>query len=57
MKNESKPLPDDIKTFIESAKEGVVYFSLGGNLKPSKMSDEKKEAIVGALKKLKQKVI
>lgn len=57
MKNNSKPLPDDIKSFIESAKDGVVYFSLGGNLKPSKMKDEKKQAIIAALTKLKQKVI
>lgn len=35
----------------------MVYFSLGGNLKPSKMSDEKKRAIHDALAKLKQKVI
>lgn len=57
MKNETKPLPEDIKSFIESAEHGVVYFSLGGNLKPSKMSAEKKHAIHVALSKLKQKVI
>lgn len=57
MKNVSKPLPDDIKTFIESAKDGVVYFSLGGNLNPSKMSDDKKFAIIASLTKLKQKVL
>lgn len=57
VKNETKPLPNDIKAFIESAKHGVVYFSLGGNLKPSKMSKEKKRAIQEALSKLKEKVI
>lgn len=57
MKNDTKPLPSDIKAFIESAQHGVVYFSLGGNLKPSKMSDEKKRAIQEALSKLKEKVI
>lgn len=57
MKKETKPLADEYKTFIESAEHGVVYFSLGGNLKPSKMSDEKKLAIINALSKLKQKVI
>lgn len=50
-------MPDDIRKFIESAEHGVVYFSLGGNLKPSKMSKEKKQAIQAALTKLKQKVI
>jgi UDP:flavonoid glycosyltransferase YjiC (YdhE family) len=57
VKNDTKPLPDDIKSFIESAKDGVIFFSLGGNLKPSKMKEEKKQAIVAALTKLKQKVI
>lgn len=57
MKKETKPLTDEYKSFIESAEHGVVYFSLGGNLKPSKMSKEKKQAILGALSKLKQKVI
>ena len=57
MKNETNPLPSDIKAFIESAEHGVVYFSLGGNLKPSKMTDDKKRAIYLALSKLKEKVI
>ena len=57
MKNETNPLPKDIKEFIESAEHGVVYFSLGSNLKPSKMTDDKKNAVIAALSKLKQKVI
>jgi UDP:flavonoid glycosyltransferase YjiC (YdhE family) len=57
VKNDSKPLPDDIRHFIESAKDGVVYFSLCRNLKPSKMSAKKQQAIIQALKKLKQKII
>lgn len=57
VQNHTNPLPADIKQFIESAEHGVVYFSLGGNLKPSKMTDEKKQAIQGALSKIKQKVI
>jgi glucuronosyltransferase len=57
VKNTTNPLPVDIKNFIESAEHGVVYFSLGGNLRPSKMSDEKKHSIIAALSKLKQKVI
>ena len=57
MPNKTSPLPEDIKRFIESAEHGVVYFSLGGNLKPSKMSEDKKRSIYSALSKLKQKVI
>lgn len=57
MKNETKPLPDDIKNFIDSAEHGVVYFSLGSNLKPSSMEPSKRQAIIDALSKLDQKVI
>ncbi len=57
MKNSTNPLPSDIKEFIESAKHGVIYFSLGGNVKPSKMSLQKKKDILNALKNLKEKII
>jgi len=57
VKNETKPLPDDLREFIESAEHGVVYFSLGGNLRPSKMKEQKKRDILASLSKLKQKVI
>lgn len=52
-----RPLPDDIREFIESSEHGVIYFSLGGNIKPSSMEDEKKRDILEALLKLKQNVI
>lgn len=57
--NEAKlePLPDDIKQFIESSEHGVIYFSLGGNVNPSLMNEEKKRDLVEALSSLKQNVI
>lgn len=57
VKNSSKPLSNELLSFIESAENGVIYFSLGGNLRPSKMKKEKKNAIISVLKSLKQKVI
>ena len=57
VKIETNPLPEDIQNFIDESKHGVVYFSLGGNLKPSKMAAEKKEAIIEALSKIKERVI
>lgn len=57
IKKTTDPLPEDFLTFIESAKEGIVYFSMGGNLKPSKMGQKEKDAIISGLSKLKQKVI
>ncbi|XP_063708804.1 UDP-glycosyltransferase UGT5-like [Culicoides brevitarsis] len=50
-------LPADIKNFIESAEHGVIYFSMGTNVIPSKMTQEKRNAILNSFAKLKQKVI
>lgn len=55
--NVTNPLPEDLRDFIDSAEHGVVFFSLGSNLKPSNMKDEKKRAIIGALTRLKQKIV
>jgi glucuronosyltransferase len=57
MKDKLEPLPEDIKEFIESAEHGVVYFSMGGNLKPSLMQPQKKKDIIAALSKIKQKIL
>lgn len=52
-----KPLPDDIREFIESSEHGVIYFSLGGNVKVSQIDVEKKNDLIKALSSLKQKTI
>lgn len=57
IKNKTNPLPDDIKAFIDSAEHGVIYFSLGSNVKPSVMDEQKKLDILATFSKLKQKVI
>lgn len=57
VENVTNPLPKDIREFIESAEHGVVLFSLGSNLKPSNMNGDKQRAIIGALSRLKQKVL
>lgn len=53
----AKELPKDIKDFMDSAKDGVVYFSMGSVLKSVQWPADKLEAILKALGKLKQKVI
>ncbi|KAJ8928780.1 hypothetical protein NQ314_018638 [Rhamnusium bicolor] len=40
--NPPKELPKDLKDYMDGAKEGVVYFSMGSNIKPSMMPKEKK---------------
>ena len=53
----AKTLPKDIQEFLDSAKEGVILFSMGSNLKSKNWAVEKREAFVKAFGKLKQKVL
>uniref|UniRef100_A0A336K257 UDP-glucuronosyltransferase n=1 Tax=Culicoides sonorensis TaxID=179676 RepID=A0A336K257_CULSO len=52
-----KTLPEDLKSFLDSAEEGVVYFCMGSNISPSEMIPEKRNAIIKGLSSIKQKVI
>nr|CAD7199350.1 unnamed protein product [Timema douglasi] len=53
----AKKLPQDLQKFMDDAKEGVVYFSLGSNLQSSALPEYRKEAFLKAFSKLKQKVL
>uniref|UniRef100_A0A6P7FYG7 UDP-glucuronosyltransferase n=1 Tax=Diabrotica virgifera virgifera TaxID=50390 RepID=A0A6P7FYG7_DIAVI len=53
----SKELPKDLKHFMDNAKEGVVYFSMGSNIESSDINNYTKYGIIKALGKLKQKVL
>uniref|UniRef100_A0A336LS81 UDP-glucuronosyltransferase n=1 Tax=Culicoides sonorensis TaxID=179676 RepID=A0A336LS81_CULSO len=50
-------LPKEIKDFMDSAKHGIVFFSMGSNIWPSRMSPEKREGILNSFNKIKLKVI
>ncbi|XP_066259819.1 UDP-glycosyltransferase UGT5-like [Euwallacea similis] len=52
-----KKLPKDLQEFMDGAKEGVIYFSLGSNAKSKDMTQEKKNIFLNIFGKLKQKVI
>lgn len=52
-----KKLPQDLQQFLDKAKEGVVYFSLGSNLKSKELPEEKRNAILKSFSKLKEKVL
>ncbi|KAI5638552.1 UDP-glucoronosyl and UDP-glucosyl transferase domain-containing protein [Phthorimaea operculella] len=50
---EVKPLPKDLQSIMDNAKDGVIYFSLGSNLKSTSLPDEIKQSLLkmfGALK-------
>ncbi|XP_044729030.1 UDP-glycosyltransferase UGT5-like [Chrysoperla carnea] len=54
---EPKMLPSDLKKFMDNAQHGVIYFSLGSNIRSQEMPMEIKKSFVKAFSKLKQKVL
>lgn len=52
-----KKLPQDLQKFLDEAKEGVIYFSMGSNLQSKNFPVEKRDAILKVLSKLKEKVL
>lgn len=52
-----KQLPQDIQEFLDSSPEGVIYFSMGSIIQAVNWPDEKREALVNAFSKIKQKVL
>jgi len=51
------PLPKDIAEFLNSANEGVLYFSLGSMIKMSSMPQEKLDTILKVIGSIPRKVI
>ncbi|XP_066156081.1 UDP-glycosyltransferase UGT5-like [Euwallacea fornicatus] len=49
-------LPSDLLEVLDSSKEGVIYFSMGSNIKSKDMPKDKMEFIMNVLGRLKQKV-
>lgn len=41
-----KPLPTEIKSILDSAKDGAVYFSMGSNIHSTRLPQEKRDAIL-----------
>lgn len=52
-----KKLPQDLQKFLDSAKNGVIYFSMGSNLQSVHLPIEKRNSILKTFAKLKQKVL
>ncbi|XP_044754963.1 UDP-glycosyltransferase UGT5-like [Coccinella septempunctata] len=53
----SGKLPSDLQKFMDDAKEGVVFFSMGSNLKSRDMPLHVRESILRVFSKLKTKVL
>ncbi|XP_067000256.2 UDP-glucosyltransferase 2 isoform X2 [Anabrus simplex] len=52
-----KPLPKDIKSFFDGAKHGVVYFSLGSNVRSENLPKEIVQQILQAFSEIPQRVL
>ncbi|XP_018561506.1 UDP-glucuronosyltransferase 2B15 isoform X2 [Anoplophora glabripennis] len=52
-----KPVTGDVQDFLDSAKEGFIYFSLGSNVKSKDLRKETLEAIIDTLKSLPYKIL
>jgi len=50
-------LLQDLQEFLDDAPEGVVYFSLGSNVKSSTMPEAKRAMFLNAFRQIKQKVL
>lgn len=50
-------ISQDLKEIMENAKHGVIYFSMGSNLKSTEMPDEMKQNLVKMFGELKQTII
>ncbi|RZC33421.1 UDP-glucuronosyltransferase 2B20 [Asbolus verrucosus] len=54
---EKKPLPKDLEKYLDNAKEGVIYFSLGSNVKSELLPKEQMDKIMNTFAKLPYKVL
>ncbi|KAH8358919.1 hypothetical protein KR093_003241, partial [Drosophila rubida] len=54
---EAKPLPEQIAKFVESAKHGVIYFSMGSNIKSSDLPVATRTTLLKTFASLKQRVL
>lgn len=54
---EKQTLPEDLRSFLDNSKQGVVYFSLGSNIKTAGLSKQFRDDLIKAFGKLKQNVL
>ncbi|XP_046980835.1 UDP-glucosyltransferase 2-like [Schistocerca americana] len=52
-----KALPKDLQEFMDAAAEGVIYFSIGSNVKSTDLSEEVRAVFLKTFARLRQKVL
>lgn len=53
----AKALPQDLQILLDEAKDGVIYFSMGSNLKGKNIPRETRDILLETFSKLKEKVL
>lgn len=57
IKPQPNPLPQDLKTFLDEAEDGFIFFSLGTNLRSDKLTVDKRQALLRAFSELSQRIL
>ncbi|CRK94520.1 CLUMA_CG008025, isoform A [Clunio marinus] len=57
VKPKPSPLPEDLKNFLDEAKDGAIFFSLGSNAKSTFLSKEILQILLKVFASLKQRVV
>ncbi|XP_049773400.1 UDP-glucosyltransferase 2-like isoform X1 [Schistocerca cancellata] len=57
VQTQTKPLPKDIQEFIDGAEHGLIYMSLGSNVRSSGLPWQKVQAFLDAFRELPQRVL
>lgn len=57
IKAKPDPLPKDLQLFLDEAKDGFIFFSLGTNLRSNLLTLEKRQAFLDAFSELSQRVV
>ncbi|XP_056643375.1 UDP-glucosyltransferase 2-like isoform X1 [Diorhabda sublineata] len=52
-----KKLPDDLKKYLDESENGVIYFSMGTNLKSAELTEETRQSLMKAFAKRKENVL
>ncbi|CAH1099471.1 unnamed protein product [Psylliodes chrysocephalus] len=52
-----KKLPDDLQKYLDEAKDGVIYFSMGSNLKGIDLPNNTRKALMNAFSKRKENIL
>uniref|UniRef100_A0A1Y1MYZ1 UDP-glucuronosyltransferase n=1 Tax=Photinus pyralis TaxID=7054 RepID=A0A1Y1MYZ1_PHOPY len=55
--NTPKELPRDLQNYLDEAENGVIYFSMGSNLRGNDVEESKRNAIIKVFSQLKQRVL